>query len=120
MSKKITKTLNTKDDEEDQSLSGKISNKIYETKKPFNLFDSDKSRTLDVQELKDATNNLGIDNNGTLIQLFDNIDAKKSGKVNSVEFVNLVKNLEKVVTYLNNSRIKHDQEMLKKYQKELN
>ena len=114
MSKKITKTSNTKDDEEDQSLSGKTSNKIYETKKPFNLFDSDKSRTLDVQELKDATNNLGIDNNGTLIQLFDNIDDKKSGKVNSVEFVNLVKNLEKVFTYLNNSRIKHDQEMLKK------
>ena len=100
MSKKVTKTTVTKTTttktatkvaEEDPSLKGKTTSEVYEIKEAFNLFDTDKSGTIDVQEFKDALNNLGLDdNNGAFIQLLDNIDANKSGKVDFDEFVNLL------------------------------
>ena len=115
MSKKVTKTTVTKTTttkvaEEDPSLKGKTSSEVYEIKEAFNLFDTDKSGTIDVQEFKDALNNLGLDdNNGAFIQLLDNIDANKSGKVDFDEFVNLLtvhgsdlttkEDLERVFTY---------------------
>ena len=115
MSKKVTKTTVTKTTttkvaEEDPSLKGKTTSEIYEIKEAFNLFDTDKSGTIDVQEFKDALNNLGLDdNNGAFIQLLDNVDANKSGKVDFDEFVNLLtvhgsdlttkEDLERVFTY---------------------
>ena len=118
MSKKVTKTTVTKTTttkttkvaEEDPSLKGKTTSEVYEIKEAFNLFDTDKSGTIDVQEFKDALNNLGLDdNNGAFIQLLDNIDANKSGKVDFDEFVNLLtvhgsdlttkEDLERVFTY---------------------
>ena len=119
MSKKVTKTTVTKTTttktatkvaEEDPSLKGKTTSEIYEIKEAFNLFDTDKSGTIDVQEFKDALNNLGLDdNNGAFIQLLDNVDANKSGKVDFDEFVNLLtvhgsdlttkEDLERVYTY---------------------
>ena len=119
MSKKVTKTTVTKTTttktatkvaEEDPSLKGKTTSEVYEIKEAFNLFDTDKSGTIDVQEFKDALNNLGLDdNNGAFVQLLDNIDANKSGKVDFDEFVNLLtvhgsdlttkEDLERVFTY---------------------
>ena len=115
MSKKVTKTTVTKTTttkvaEEDPSLKGKTTSEVYEIKEAFNLFDTDKSGTIDVQEFKDALNNLGLDdNNGAFVQLLDNIDANKSGKVDFDEFVNLLtvhgsdlttkEDLERVYTY---------------------
>ena len=106
----VTKTTTTKVAEEDPSLKGKTTSEVYEIKEAFNLFDTDKSGTIDVQEFKDALNNLGLDdNNGAFIQLLDNIDANKSGKVDFDEFVNLLtvhgsdlttkEDLERVFTY---------------------
>ena len=106
----VTKTTTTKVAEEDPSLKGKTTSEVYEIKEAFNLFDTDKSGTIDVQEFKDALNNLGLDdNNGAFVQLLDNIDANKSGKVDFDEFVNLLtvhgsdlttkEDLERVFTY---------------------
>ena len=106
----VTKTTTTKVAEEDPSLKGKTTSEVYEIKEAFNLFDTDKSGTIDVQEFKDALNNLGLDdNNGAFVQLLDNIDANKSGKVDFDEFVNLLtvhgsdlttkEDLERVYTY---------------------
>ena len=106
----VTKTTTTKVAEEDPSLKGKTTSEVYEIKEAFNLFDTDKSGTIDVQEFKDALNNLGLDdNNGAFIQLLDNVDANKSGKVDFDEFVNLLtvhgsdlttkEDLERVFTY---------------------
>ena len=107
---KTTTTKTTKVAEEDPSLKGKTTSEVYEIKEAFNLFDTDKSGTIDVQEFKDALNNLGLDdNNGAFVQLLDNIDANKSGKVDFDEFVNLLtvhgsdlttkEDLERVYTY---------------------
>jgi len=106
----VTKTTTTKVAEEDPSLKGKTTSEVYEIKEAFNLFDTDKSGTIDVQEFKDALNNLGLDdNNGAFVQLLDNIDANRSGKVDFDEFVNLLtvhgsdlttkEDLERVFTY---------------------
>jgi len=87
----VTKTTTTKVSEEDPTLKGKTSTEVSEIKEAFNLFDTDRSGTIDVQEFKDALNNLGLDdNNGAFVQLLDNIDANKSGKVDFDEFVNLL------------------------------
>ena len=115
MSKKVTKTTVTKTTttkvaEEDPSLKGKTTSEVYEIKEAFKLFDTDGNGTVDVNEFKDALNNLGLDdNNGAFVQLLDNIDANKSGKVDFDEFVNLLtvhgsdlttkEDLERVYTY---------------------
>jgi Ca2+-binding EF-hand superfamily protein len=115
MSKKVTKTTVTKTTttkvaEEDPSLKGKTTSEVDEIKEAFKLFDTDGSGTVDVNEFKDALNNLGLDdNNGAFVQLLDNIDANKSGKVDFDEFVNLLtvhgsdlttkEDLERVYTY---------------------
>ena len=119
MSKKVTKTTVTKTTttktatkvaEEDPSLKGKTTTEVYEIKEAFKLFDTDGSGTIDVNEFKDALNNLGLDDsNGAFVQLLDNIDANKSGKVDFDEFVNLLtvhgsdlttkEDLERVYTY---------------------
>ena len=106
----VTKTTTTKVAEEDPSLKGKTTSEVYEIKEAFKLFDTDGNGTVDVNEFKDALNNLGLDdNNGAFVQLLDNIDANKSGKVDFDEFVNLLtvhgsdlttkEDLERVYTY---------------------
>ena len=105
----VTKTTTTKVAEE-PVLKGKTTTEVYEIKEAFKLFDTDGSGTIDVNEFKDALNNLGLDDsNGAFVQLLDNIDANKSGKVDFDEFVNLLtvhgsdlttkEDLERVYTY---------------------
>ena len=104
MNKKVTETTTTKEAEEDQSLNENTSSIFYEIKKAFNFFDKDKTGTIDVQEFKGALNKLGIDDNGTINQLFDKFDVNKSGKVSYDEFINLYKNLERVLIYINKNK----------------
>ena len=57
----------------------------------FNLFDSDHSGTIDIEELKQALSNLGIDaKNQTLQNMMNDIDKNQSGTIDFDEFIEMM------------------------------
>ena len=62
-----------------------------EIKEAFDLFDTDKSGEIDVEELKNALKNLGIDaKNQTLANMMADLDKDKSGQIDFNEFIDMM------------------------------
>lgn len=70
---------------------GLTEDEVLEIKEAFDLFDSDKSGTIDTEELKQALTNLGIDaKNQTLQNMMNDLDKDKSGKIDFDEFIDMM------------------------------
>ena len=70
---------------------GLTEDEVNEIKEAFDLFDSDKSGEIDVDELKQALKNLGIDaKNQTLANMMADLDKDGSGKIDFDEFINMM------------------------------
>lgn len=70
---------------------GLTEDEVMEIKEAFDLFDSDKSGEIDVEELKNALKNLGIDaKNQTLANMMADLDKDKSGQIDFNEFIDMM------------------------------
>lgn len=70
---------------------GLTEDEVLEIKEAFDLFDADKSGTIDTEELKQALQNLGIDaKNQTLQNMMSDLDKDKSGKIDFDEFIDMM------------------------------
>ena len=70
---------------------GLTEDEVMEIKEAFDLFDSDKSGQIDVEELKNALKNLGIDaKNQTLANMMADLDKDKSGQIDFNEFIDMM------------------------------
>lgn len=70
---------------------GLLEAEILEIKEAFDLFDSDKSGKIDVEELKAALKNLGIDTkNQTLSNMMADLDSDNSGEIDFNEFIDMM------------------------------
>ena len=70
---------------------GLSDDEIMEIKEAFDLFDSDKSGTIDKSELRNALQNLGIDSrNHTLNTMMKDLDKDDSGSVTFDEFIDMM------------------------------
>ena len=70
---------------------GLSEDEISEIKEAFDLFDVDKSGSIDKSELRNALQNLGIDNkNHTLNAMMKDLDKDNSGNVTLDEFLNMM------------------------------
>ena len=70
---------------------GLSEDEVMEIKEAFDLFDSDKSGSIDKTELKNALQNLGIDNkNHTLTTMMKDLDTDNSGTVTFDEFIEMM------------------------------
>ncbi len=70
---------------------GLSEDEVNEIKEAFDLFDSDKSGSIDKSELKNALQNLGIDNkNHTLATMMKDLDKDDSGTVSFDEFIEMM------------------------------
>lgn len=66
-------------------------NEVAEIKEAFDLFDIDKSGEIDVAELKQALNGLGIkEDNQTFDRMMAEIDENKSGTIDFNEFLGMM------------------------------
>ena len=64
---------------------------IVEIKEAFDLFDADKSGQIDIEELRQALKNLGIETkNQTLQKMIADLDTDKSGKISFEEFFEMM------------------------------
>jgi len=70
---------------------GLSEDEVMEIKEAFDLFDSDKSGSIDKTELKNALANLGIDNkNHTLTTMMKDLDKDDNGTVSFDEFIEMM------------------------------
>lgn len=70
---------------------GLTEDEVMEIKEAFDLFDTDKSGEIDVEELKNALKNLGIDaKNQTLANMMADLDKDKSGQIDFNEFIDMM------------------------------
>ncbi len=70
---------------------GLSEDEVMEIKEAFDLFDSDKSGSIDKSELKNALQNLGIDNrNHTLTTMMKDLDKDDNGTVSFEEFIEMM------------------------------
>jgi Ca2+-binding EF-hand superfamily protein len=70
---------------------GLSEDEVIEIKEAFDLFDSDKSGSIDKTELKNALANLGIDNkNHTLTTMMKDLDKDDNGTVSFDEFIEMM------------------------------
>lgn len=70
---------------------GLTEDEVLEIKEAFDLFDSDKSGQIDVEELKAALKNLGIDaKNQTLSNMMADLDKDGSGQIDFNEFIDMM------------------------------
>lgn len=73
---------------EDRGLS---TEDVKQIKEAFDLFDADKSGTVDTKELKEALNNIGLTTESTtLANIMESLDADRSGTVDFDEFFDLL------------------------------
>lgn len=70
---------------------GLTAEEYSEVKEAFQIFDSDGSGEIDVKELKEALENLGLDADNKAFQnLLDGIDSNKDGTIQLDEFVEMM------------------------------
>lgn len=70
---------------------GLTEDEVLEIKEAFDLFDNDKSGEIDIEELKQALKNLGIDaKNQTLQNMMTDLDKNQSGKIDFEEFIDMM------------------------------
>jgi len=70
---------------------GLTEDEVMEIKEAFDLFDGDKSGEIDVEELKQALKNLGIDaKNQTLNNMMQDLDGDGNDKIDFDEFINMM------------------------------
>ena len=70
---------------------GLTEEEVMEIKEAFDLFDNDKSGTIDTNELKQALKNLGIDaKNQTLSNMMADLDKDNSGTIDFDEFIDMM------------------------------
>jgi Ca2+-binding EF-hand superfamily protein len=70
---------------------GLTEDEVLEIKEAFDLFDNDKSGQIDVEELKTALKNLGIDaKNQTLSNMMADLDRDNSGQIDFDEFIDMM------------------------------
>ena len=64
---------------------------IIEVKEAFDVFDSDKSGTIDASELRSIMEEFGLDaNNAAIFQMISELDTDSSGKIDFDEFLHLI------------------------------
>lgn len=66
---------------------------IQELKEAFDLFDSDKSGSIEIDELKRAMTSLGYDKksqNRMVFQILENLDKNKDGQIDFDEFLDMM------------------------------
>lgn len=64
---------------------------VKQIKEAFDLFDADKSGEVEISELKEALNNIGLTTeSATLKNIMESLDADGSGQVDFDEFFNLL------------------------------
>ena len=94
MKKPTTKDQPKKKEEFDPKKyekNGLTEDEVMEIKEAFDLFDTDKSGEIDVEELKNALKNLGIDaKNQTLANMMADLDKDKSGQIDFNEFIDMM------------------------------
>jgi len=70
---------------------GLSEDEILEIKEAFDIFDDDKSGSIDISELKSAMANLGLDSkNAQVSQMVNDLDADGSGSIDFEEFLNML------------------------------
>ena len=70
---------------------GLSEDEILEIKEAFDIFDDDKSGSIDISELKAAMANLGLDSkNAQVSQMVNDLDADGSGSIDFEEFLNML------------------------------
>ena len=78
-------------DTKNYEKNGLTEDEVLEIKEAFDLFDTDKSGEIDVNELKQALLNLGIDTkNQTLQNMLADIDKNGDSNINFDEFINMM------------------------------
>lgn len=70
---------------------GLTEDEVMEIKEAFDLFDSNKSGSIDTEELKQALQSLGIDaKNQTLTNMIADIDKNNNGDIDFDEFIDMM------------------------------
>ena len=84
-------TSKTAFDTKNYEKNGLTEDEVLEIKEAFDLFDTDKSGEIDVNELKQALLNLGIDTkNQTLQNMLADIDKNGDANIDFDEFINMM------------------------------
>ena len=84
-------TSKTAFDTQNYEKNGLTEDEVLEIKEAFDLFDTDKSGEIDVNELKQALLNLGIDTkNQTLQNMLADIDKNGDANIDFDEFINMM------------------------------
>ena len=82
---------NTAFDTKNYEKNGLTEDEVLEIKEAFDLFDTDKSGEIDVNELKQALMNLGIDTkNQTLQNMLADIDKNGNANIDFDEFIDMM------------------------------
>ena len=78
-------------DTKNYEKNGLTEDEVLEIKEAFDLFDTDKSGEIDVNELKQALMNLGIDTkNQTLQNMLSDIDKNGNANIDFDEFIEMM------------------------------
>ena len=89
--KQTTQTSKSGFDAKNYEKNGLTEDEVLEIKEAFDLFDSDKSGEIDVNELKQALMNLGIDTkNQTLQNMLSDIDKNGNANIDFDEFIEMM------------------------------
>jgi Ca2+-binding EF-hand superfamily protein len=87
----LTKKKEEAFDPKKYEKNGLTEDEVLEIKEAFDLFDTDKSGAIDIDELRTALKNLGIDaKNQTLTNMLNDLDKNKSGQIDFEEFIDMM------------------------------
>lgn len=93
MSRKVKVKTKIKEefDPKNYTNNGLTEDEVSEIKEAFDLFDTNKTGSIDRDELKNALENLGVDtNNQTLKNMLNEIDENGNDKIEFDEFINMM------------------------------